>query len=96
MNKFKLALFGYSGLLGLAVGVIIALFMGLAEVGHQLLWQTLPKALGDPRFYPLILCTIGGVAIGFLLKRLDGTPEPCKNLLMSFKKHSESIITMES
>lgn len=52
MNKFKLALFGYSGLLGLAVGVIIALFMGLAEVGHQLLWQTLPKALGDPRFYP--------------------------------------------
>ena len=28
MNKFKLALFGYSGLLGLAVGVIIALFMG--------------------------------------------------------------------
>ena len=68
MNKFKLALFGYSGLLGLAVGVIIALFMGLAEVGHQLLWQTLPKALGDPRFYPLILCTIGFMTRNFIRK----------------------------
>lgn len=50
MNKFKLALFGYSGLLGLAVGVIVALFMGFAEIGHQLLWQKLPALIGNPRF----------------------------------------------
>lgn len=87
MNKFKLALFGYSGLLGLAVGVIIALFMGLAEVGHQLLWQTLPKALGDPRFYPLILCTIGGVAIGFFVETFGRYP---RTLQESFDEFQET------
>ncbi|MBM7711068.1 chloride channel protein [Enterococcus xiangfangensis] len=74
MNKFKLAFFGYSGLLGLVVGVIVALFLGLSELGHQLLWQILPKALGEPRLYPLIVCTIGGVAIGFFVKAFGRYP----------------------
>ncbi|MEG0628930.1 MAG: chloride channel protein, partial [Enterococcus sp.] len=68
MNKFKLTFFGYSGALGFAVGAIVALFMGLSELGHQLLWQLLPQAVGNPRIYPLIVCTIGGVAIGFFVK----------------------------
>lgn len=74
MNKFKLAFFGYSGLLGLAVGVIVALFMGLTELGHQLLWQALPKALGDPRLYPLIVCTLGGLLIGVFVKVFGSYP----------------------
>lgn len=86
MNKFKLALFGYSGLLGLAVGVIIALFMGLAEIGHHLIWQTLPKALGDPRFYPLIVCTIGGVAIGFFVKAFGRYPRTLQESFDEFRE----------
>lgn len=87
MNKFKLAFFGYSGLLGLAVGVIVALFMGLAELGHHLIWQTLPRALGDPRFYPLIVCTIGGVAIGFFVKAFGRYP---RTLQESFTEYQET------
>ncbi|WP_146751073.1 chloride channel protein, partial [Enterococcus malodoratus] len=87
MNKFKLAFFGYSGLLGLGVGIIVALFMGLAELGHQLLWQVLPRALGDPRFYPLIVCTIGGVAIGFFVKNFGRYP---RTLQESFTEYQET------
>ncbi|OTO73192.1 MULTISPECIES: chloride channel protein [unclassified Enterococcus] len=87
MNKFKLALFGYSGLLGLAVGVIVALFMGFAEIGHQLLWQKLPALIGNPRFYPLILCTIGGVAIGFFVKAFGRYP---RTLQESFTEYHET------
>ncbi|MGM0168960.1 hypothetical protein IGI39_003277 [Enterococcus sp. AZ135] len=87
MNKFKLAFFGYSGLLGLAVGVIVALFMGLTELGNQLLWQILPRALGDPRFYPLIICTIGGVAIGFFVKTFGRYPS---TLQESFTEYQET------
>jgi len=87
MNKFKLSFFGYSGLLGLAVGGIVALFMGLTELGHQLLWQTLPRALGDPRFYPLIICTIGGVAIGFFVKTFGRYP---RTLQESFTEYQET------
>lgn len=87
MNKFKLSFFGYSGLLGLAVGVIVALFMGLAELGHHLIWQTLPRAVGDPRFYPLIVCTIGGVAIGFFVKAFGRYP---RTLQESFTEYQET------
>lgn len=87
MNKFKLSFFGYSGLLGLAVGVIVALFMGLTELGNQLLWQILPKAIGDPRFYPLIICTIGGVAIGFFVKTFGRYP---RTLQESFTEYEET------
>ncbi len=87
MNKFKLAFFGYSGLLGLFVGIVVALFMGLTELGQQLLWQTLPKALGDPRIYPLIVCTIGGVAIGFFVKTFGRYP---RTLQESFTEYRET------
>lgn len=87
MNKFKLTFFGYSGLLGLLVGVIVALFMGLAEVGHHLLWQVLPRALGDPRFYPLIVCTIGGAIIGLFVKNFGRYPRTLKE---SFTEYQET------
>ena len=87
MNKFKLAFFGYSGFLGIAVGVIVALFMGLTELGNQMIWQILPKAIGDPRFYPLIVCTIGGVAIGFFVKHFGRYP---RTLEESFEEFQET------
>ncbi|MFC4770653.1 chloride channel protein [Enterococcus hermanniensis] len=86
MNKFKLAFFGYSGLLGLAIGVIVALFMGASELGHQLLWQTLPQALGNPRLYPLILCSIGGILIGFFVRAFGGYPRTLQESLNEYQE----------
>ncbi|MBO0453961.1 chloride channel protein [Candidatus Enterococcus murrayae] len=86
MNKFKLTFFGYSGLLGFAVGIIVALFMGLTELGHQLLWQTVPKALGNPSFYPLIVCIIGGVAIGFFVKTFGRYPRTLQESFTEFQE----------
>jgi H+/Cl- antiporter ClcA len=86
MNKFKLAFFGYSGLLGLAIGVIVALFMGVSELGHQLLWQILPQALGNPRLYPLIICPIGGILIGFFVRAFGGYPRTLQESLTEYQE----------
>ncbi|MGO3729024.1 MAG: chloride channel protein, partial [Enterococcus viikkiensis] len=86
MNKFKLTFFGYSGALGFAVGAIVALFMGLSELGHQLLWQLLPQAVGNPRIYPLIVCTIGGVAIGFFVKIFGRYPRTLQESMKEYQK----------
>lgn len=75
MNKFTGTSFVYSGGLGLIVGVIAALFMGMVELGNQLLWQIIPRALGDPFIYPLLICSLGGIVIGFFIEHVGKYPK---------------------
>ncbi|MEO1771483.1 chloride channel protein [Candidatus Enterococcus ferrettii] len=75
MNKFTGISFVYSGGLGLIVGVIAALFMGMVELGNQLLWQIIPRALGDPFIYPLLICSLGGIVIGFFIEHVGKYPK---------------------
>ncbi|MBO1307460.1 chloride channel protein [Enterococcus sp. 669A] len=75
MNKFTGTSFAYSGGLGLIAGVVAALFMGIVELGTQLLWQIIPRAMGDPFIYPLIACSLGGIAIGFFVEHVGKYPQ---------------------
>lgn len=75
MNKFTGTSFAYSGGLGLVAGVVAALFMGIVELGNHLLWQVIPRTLGDPFIYPLLICTLGGVIIGFFVEHVGKYPK---------------------
>lgn len=75
MNKFTGTSFAYSGGLGLVAGIIAALFMGIVELGTHLLWQIIPRALGNPFIYPLLICTLGGVIIGFFVEHVGKYPK---------------------
>ena len=57
------------------LGVISALvtfaFMALVHQGTMLLWEQAALALGvDPRLFTLLVCTIGGLLVGLLVKLL--------------------------
>jgi H+/Cl- antiporter ClcA len=65
----------YVRLLGLVilVGLISALvtftFMFLVSRGTALVWEQATLALGlDPRFFTLLVCTLGGLLVGLLVK----------------------------
>ncbi|MGM0216387.1 chloride channel protein [Enterococcus sp. AZ109] len=75
MNKFTGTSFAYSGGMGLIAGIVAALFMGIVELGTQLLWQVIPHAMGDPVIYPLIICSLGGIAIGFFVEHVGKYPQ---------------------
>ncbi|EOH93108.1 chloride channel protein [Enterococcus pallens] len=91
MNKFTGTSFAYSGGLGLVVGIVAALFMGIVELGNHLLWQIIPRALGNPFIYPLLICTLGGVIIGFFIEHVGKYPK----LLSETMTESQEIGRLE-
>lgn len=91
MNKFTGTSFAYSGGLGLVAGIVAALFMGIVELGNHLLWQIIPRALGNPFIYPLLICTLGGVIIGFFIEHVGKYPK----LLSETMTESQEIGRLE-
>ncbi|MCJ7512091.1 MAG: chloride channel protein [Anaerolineales bacterium] len=56
-------------LLGLVSASITFGFIALVDQGTQLVWQQLALALGiDPRLFTLLICTLGGLLVGLLVK----------------------------
>jgi H+/Cl- antiporter ClcA len=56
-------------LLGLISAVITFIFMFLVHQGTSLLWEQAALALGlDPRLFTLLVCSLGGLLVGLLVK----------------------------
>ncbi|GCF92998.1 chloride channel protein [Enterococcus florum] len=86
MKKFTGTFFAYSGLVGLIVGMIAALFMGFVEIGNQWLWQTVPNSLGNPSLYPLLVCILGGLSIGFFVRYFGKYPKTAAEITQEIQK----------
>jgi H+/Cl- antiporter ClcA len=86
-NEAKLLLFCTS--IGSVAGIVFWIFLLLIKVGTALLWETVPANLsgGISRWYPLILCTIGGLIIGIYRKLLGDYPEEMMVVLGKLKKN---------
>lgn len=70
MNKLKLNYFVCSGVIGLVAGIVVAVFMGVLEVATHFLWDVVPSWIGNPIFYPLLVCGIGGLLVGLVTRKL--------------------------
>src|SRR5512137_1653097 len=56
-------------LLGLISAVITFVFMFLVHQGTSLVWEQAALALGlDPRLFTLLVCSLGGLLVGLLVK----------------------------
>src|SRR5512139_2755929 len=56
-------------LLGLISALITFAFMALVHQGTGLIWEQAALALGmDPRLFTILVCTIGGLLVGLLVK----------------------------
>ena len=66
-SYFKLLVFVV--LLGLISALVTYAFMALVHLGTGMLWTDAAQALGvDARLFTLIVCTIGGLLVGLLVK----------------------------
>jgi len=62
-------LLGFVILLGLISALITFTFMFIVGQGTSLIWEQAALALGlDPRFFTLLVCTLGGLLVGLLVK----------------------------
>jgi len=80
-----LKLIPLSLLLGIASGVIVYIFLRVLGLGTELLWDTIPEIISF-KFYPLIICTIGGLIVGIFRKKFGDYPEEMMVVLGKVRK----------
>ena len=67
--KSYLRLMGLVFLLGIVSAIITFAFIAITNQGTNLIWQQASRASGlDPRLFTLLVCTIGGLLVGLLVK----------------------------
>lgn len=86
MNKFNNKFFVYSGFLGLLVGMLVAFFLGVVSLLHNLLWEQLPDLIGNPSLYPVLICLIGGIVIGCFGQRFGQYPQSMSQILGEYRE----------
>jgi H+/Cl- antiporter ClcA len=62
-------LLAFVAVLGMLTAVITFIFMALVHQGTVLIWEQAAATLGiDPRLFTLLVCTLGGLLVGLLVK----------------------------
>ena len=71
-------------LTGALAGALVWLVLFLMNLGISFIWDRVPVYLGE--FYPLIVCTVGGIIIGLFTKRFGNYPETLPVVLGKVKQ----------
>lgn len=74
---------------GFAVGFLVWAVLSLANGLVALLWDALGKRGGEGfamPWFPLVVCTLGGLVIGVWTHFPQGAPAPLETVMASFKK----------
>ncbi len=74
--------------MGAAAGAIVWLLLKLMELGIEGLWEVLPAALGceGSLVYGLIVCGLGGVAIGLWQRKFGTLPDDMEQVMEKVKE----------
>lgn len=75
----------YTAILGGIVGAIIWGFLRVMNLGIDLIWDTIPSQLEFP-YYPLCVCTVGGLLIGLWKCKFGDYPEELNAVMGQVKK----------
>jgi len=79
-------------LLGLLIATIVWGILYIMNLGIYLLWDT---PLFDSPFYPVIICSFGGLLVGLLQKKVGPYPQEMQTVLADLKKnHSFNYSTV--
>ncbi|WP_239254056.1 chloride channel protein [Listeria ilorinensis] len=76
----------YGIILGAAVGLIAFIFIFLMNQLIDFWWTFLPDLAGNPWYWPLIICTFGGVIVGLIQKYMGAYPHQIFQVFGEFKK----------
>ena len=74
-------------LLGALAGIFCWVFFFLMDYGVDIIWRKIPEAIGANHWWwPIPICLIGGVVIGFVQSKWTGQPETMDQVLRKVKK----------
>ena len=73
-NNFIYYLF--CGFSGAVIACIVWLFLKLMSLGISFIWETVPSNINFT-YYPLAVCTIGGILLGIYQKISKAVPIKC-------------------
>ena len=90
----QLGLMLFCAILGAVSGAVLWFFLKIVQSGTELLWDRLTKSMNSPIWYPIVICTIGGAAIGLFRKHFGDYPQTMKTVIGVVKK-KEPIHTGE-
>lgn len=82
LNRVIFALFTL--MIGALAGAFVWLFFFLMNHGIDLLWRKLPESIGA-WWWPLLVCLIGGVAIGLFERRFGPYPDELNEVMAQVK-----------
>src|SRR5574344_1742369 len=87
----------YALVLGIFVGAFVWSFLKILEYATKFLWKYLPSLINIP-FYTLILCTAGGIIIGFYRMKFGDYPELLETVISKVKQQKhyryDNILTV--
>lgn len=74
-------------LLGIVSALVTFIFVALVHQGTRLIWEQTTEALGvDPRLFTILVCTIGGLLVGLLVKLFGDHNAIFAELMQAFGK----------
>lgn len=85
MKKNNLLFVFFSLCIGAVVGGLIWAFLRLLSVGTAIIWEWVPSMLSLP-WYPMLICTIGGVVIGLFQRAFGEFPETLQTVMSQVKR----------
>lgn len=83
----QISLGGFSLLLGITAGAVVWFFLKAVSIVTELLWGRIPELVHIP-FYPILVCTLGGILIGLFRKKYGDYPEEL-NVVMAKAKQEK-------
>ncbi|MBP7479733.1 MAG: chloride channel protein [Spirochaetaceae bacterium] len=83
--RLKLPVF--AAIIGAVASIVFWLFLYLIKLGTELVWSVIPDFFSDISFYPLIICTIGGLIIGVFRRLFGDYPEDMMTVFGKLKKN---------
>ncbi len=85
--KSYLRLMALVALLGIISALVTFTFVVLVDQGTRLIWEQSAEALGiDPRLFTILVCSIGGLAVGLLVKLFGDHNAIFADLMQEFGK----------
>lgn len=75
----------FCGFSGAVIACIVWMFLKLMNLGIDLIWNTIPSNF-DFKYYPLIVCTIGGILIGVYQKFANAVPDELQEVIFKVKR----------
>ena len=82
-NNFIYYLF--CGFSGAVIACIVWLFLKLMSLGISFIWETVPSNINFT-YYPLAVCTIGGILLGIYQKISKAVPDELEEVMKKVKR----------